>query len=177
MSRALAWAQPRAHRHQRRGSRRSSDEDSEKGLDGSEPETFEDEEEGQERVGLGRSGGRYWGFFGEDDESYFALPPTPPADHTLPFPHSLPTPAVSAQSLSRGSSRSDRRRRNRSTDLQGGPADGWWVRVYRTWISSGTGTGKTTEVLRELGWTVALLAGLFVVSFLLVVYALQSMPM
>jgi hypothetical protein len=44
-------------------------------------------------------------------------------------------------------------------------------------VSSGSGTVKTTEVLRELGWTVAFLAALFVVSFLLVVYALQSMPM
>lgn len=182
VSRALFWGKS-AHRRERRGSRRSSDEDSEKGLDGSEEETFDDDED-QPRVGLGGSGGRYWGLFGEGDEdnqtNYFNLPPTPPHDsgdlQDVPYPQSLPTPALSTQSLSRGSSRR-RRRRERTSDLQGGPADGWWVRVYRTWIATGTGTGKTTEVLRELGWTVAFLAGLFIVSFLVVVYAIQSMPM
>ncbi|RSH78160.1 uncharacterized protein EHS24_002619 [Apiotrichum porosum] len=182
VTRVLSWAQPVGHRRERTG--RTSDDDSEKGLDGSEEEEpFDDEDDGP-RVGVGRNVGRYWGLFGDGDpdNSYFGLPPTPPDDEgitmsELPYPNSLPTPALSTQSLSRGGSRSSRRsRRNRSTDLRGGPSDGWWVRVYRTYLSNGSGTGKTAEALRELGWTVALLAGLFVVSFLIVLYAVQTLP-
>lgn len=183
VSRVMSWAQPiGSHRRERRSSRRSSDDDSEKGLDGSEEEEpFDDEEDGP-RVGVGRNAGRYWGLFGDGtgDDSYFSMPPTPPDEDTSmsELTASLPTPALSTQSLSRDGSRRGRRsRRNLSTQLQGGPADGWWVRVYRTYVSGGgSSTGKTAEVIRELGWTVAFLAGLFVVSFLLVVYAVQSMP-
>jgi hypothetical protein len=112
-----------------------------------------------------------------DSPSYFALPPTPPDDRQfdqLGYPGSLPTPAISSQSLSHGGPSKRQRRASRAAALKQAQADGWWVKLYR--VVSESGNGKTAQVLRELGWTVALLVALFVVSFLLVVYAVMSMP-
>lgn len=191
VNRVWSWAKPNPRRgHARRDSRRSlSDEDSEKGLDGSEIDDFLDDDN-DTHVGMGSMSrsGRYWGLFSSgpaqssppDTPTYFTLPPTPPVEEQcdLPFPQSLPTPALSTRSLSGQPHRSGRpRRTSRAAALQQEPADGWWVKVYRTIVSSnGSGSGKTAQVLRELGWTVALLAGLFVVSLLLVIYGVRSIP-
>ncbi|KAL1412550.1 hypothetical protein Q8F55_000296 [Vanrija albida] len=184
VSHLISWTKPRSHRPQR--DRRSSDEDSEKGLDGSEEDEAFDDDDGQMRVGMGRRGSRYWGFFSppegsvtspESPNSYFALPTRPDERRrsSLAYPLSLPTPALSTQSLSHSTSRTRRRAASRAAALaEQEPADGWWVKVYRT-VTAG-GSGKTAEVLRELGWTVSILAGLFVLSFLLVLYTLQSLP-
>lgn len=174
-NRAMSWAQPKRQRRSRRRSH-ASDDDSEKGLNGSEDEEEFDEKHEDESLRTNRG----WALFGPgsrtpDSPSYFALPPTPPDERdcdNLGYPASLPTPAISTQSLSHGRRQ---RRASRAAALKEAQADGWWVKVYRT--VSVSGSGKTAEVLRELGWTVALLAGLFVVSFLLVLYAVSSMPM
>lgn len=188
VNRVLSWANPPRRGHARHDSRRSlSDEDSEKGLDGTEIDEFFDEED-DSLVGIGSvsRSGRYWGLFSNgaqqpespDTPTYFTLPPTPPVEEQcdLPFPQSLPTPALSTRSLSGRSRHGRPRRSSRAAAVQSQPVDGWWVKVYRTIVSSGSGSGKTTEVLRELGWTVAFLAGLFVVSLLLVFYAISSIP-
>lgn len=175
-SRVLSWTQPKRQRRSRRRSH-ASDDDSEKGLNGSEDEQEYDEKDDDETFARTNRG---WGLFNpgtrtSDSPSYFALPPTPPDDRQCDsgYPGSLPTPALSTQSLSHGPRRS--RRASRAAALKEAQADGWWVKVYRT--VSVSGSGKTAEVLRELGWTVAMLAGLFVVSFLLVLYSVSSMPM
>lgn len=166
VSKVMKWG-PKRKRSQRRR-RRPSDEDSEKGL------ASDEEDEGEKKGG-------YWGLFDSEhrrgSESYFALPPTPPEEPTEIYPNSLPTPTLSAQSLSHPSSTRRQRRASRAAALQAQtPADGWWVKVYRS-VSGASGShGKTAEVLRELGWTVAMLAGLFVVSFMLVLYSVSSMP-
>lgn len=174
-TRVLSWSGPELQRRSRRRSH-ASDDDSEKGLNGSEGEEEFDEKDDET---LNRTS-RGWALFGPgtrtpDSPSYFALPPTPPDERQcdMGFPASLPTPALSTQSLSHGPRR--HRRASRAATLKEAQADGWWVKVYRT--VSVSGSGKTAQVLRELGWTVALLAGLFVVSFLLVLYAVSSMPM
>lgn len=172
VSRVMAWTgRGAARRDEYQRKRRPSDQDSEKGLDGSEEdEKFDDDDEPR---------GKYWGLFDSEQRrqsvSYFTLPPTPPDDcPDAPYPLSLPTPTLSAQSLSHPTKR--QRRASRAAALQAAtPADGWWAKVYRS-VSGSSGNGKTAEVLRELGWTVALLAGLFVVSFMLVLYAITSMP-
>ncbi|WOO82184.1 uncharacterized protein LOC62_04G005683 [Vanrija pseudolonga] len=185
VSHLISWTKPRSSHRSTRDGRRSSDEDSEKGLDGSEEDEAFDDDDGQTRVGMGRRGSRYWGFFSpegavtspDSPNSYFALPTRPDERRrsSIAYPLSLPTPALSTQSLSHGNSRTRRRAASRAAALaEQEPADGWWVKVYRT-VTAG-GSGKTAEVLRELGWTVSILAGLFVLSFLLVLYTLQSLP-
>ncbi|TXT12986.1 hypothetical protein VHUM_01387 [Vanrija humicola] len=174
VSHLISWTKTRSHRSTRDG-RRSSDEDSEKGLDGSEEDEAFDDDDGQTRVGIGRREGAVT--TPDSPNSYFALPTRTDERRrsSVAYPLSLPTPALSTQSLSHSNSRTRRRAASRAAALaQQEPADGWWVKVYRT-VTAG-GSGKTAEVLRELGWTVSILAGLFVLSFLLVLYTLQSLP-
>lgn len=177
-SRVISWVRPKRQRRSRRRSH-ASDDDSEKGLNASEDEEeFDEKDEGENRARSSRMWSLLPGSHTPDSGSYFALPPTPPDDHPydqLGYPASLPTPAISSQSLSHGGSTRRQRRASRAAALKEAQADGWWVKVYRT--VSVSGSGKTAQVLRELGWTVGLLALLFVVSFLLVLYAVMSMPM
>jgi hypothetical protein len=44
-----------------------------------------------------------------------------------------------------------------------------------SWV--GRGSGKTGEVIRELGWTVGLLVSLFFLTLGLVFWMIKSMPM
>lgn len=175
-SRVISWVRPKRQRRSRRRSH-GSDEDSEKGLNGSEGEEELDEKDGSEAP---TRSGRVWnlipGSRTPDSPNYFALPPTPPDD--CPYDQmgctSLPTPAISSQSLSHNGPTKRQRRASRAAALKQAQADGWWVKVYRT--VSVSGSDKTAEVLRELGWTVGLLVLLFIVSLLLAVYAFMSMP-
>ncbi|BEI82665.1 hypothetical protein CcaverHIS002_0305330 [Cutaneotrichosporon cavernicola] len=174
-SRVISWVRPKRQRRSRRPSY-GSDNDSEKGLNGSEDEEFDEKDGGDTRTRSGPEWNVIPGSRLPDSPSYFALPPTPPDDcpyDQMGYP-SLPTPAISSQSLSHGGPTKRQRRASRAAALKQAQADGWWVKVYRT--VSVSGSGKTAEVLRELGWTVGLLALLFVVSFSLVVYAVMSMP-
>lgn len=125
------------------------------------------------RAGLAK--GRYWGLSDEDEDAgYFSLPPTPPeADPTTGYPPfsnggpSLPTPALSTRSLSR--KRSGRRRHLHAG--QDGGGHGWLRHLF----SFGSGT-KTGEVIRELGWTVGILAIAFLVTLGLVLWLVKGMP-
>ncbi|CAK9783237.1 hypothetical protein CC85DRAFT_299022 [Cutaneotrichosporon oleaginosum] len=175
-TRVISWVRPKRRRSRRRS--HASDDDSEKGFNGSEDEEeFDEKDEGENRPRSSRVWNLLPGSRTPDSPSYFTLPPTPPDDRqydNLGFPASLPTPAISSQSLSHGGSVRRQRRASRAAALKEAQADGWWVKVYRT--VSVSGSGKTAQVLRELGWTVGLLALLFVVSFLLVLYAVMSMP-
>jgi hypothetical protein len=184
----------RSHRHEGDARRRAS-EDSEKGLDGDEG--VSDELESRESVESlrVREGGRYWGLWGSDDvdrnSGYFSLPPTPPDEK--PEPNlagfeaalqasqfrsditSLPTPALSASSLSRGDSRSKKLRKAKRFFVNDGGRQGLLASIGQAWI--GCGTGKTGEVIKGLGWTVGFLAGLFVVSLGLAFLLLRGLPM
>ncbi len=176
-SRVISWVRPKRQRRSRRRSH-ASDDDSEKGLNGSEDEEeFDEKDEGDSHTRSSRVWSLLPGSRTPDSPSYFALPPTPPDDRQfdqLGYPGSLPTPAISSQSLSHGGPSKRQRRASRAAALKEAQADGWWMKLYR--VVSESGNGKTAQVLRELGWTVALLVALFVVSFLLVVYAVMSMP-
>ena len=170
------WIKPKRHRLVRRAS-----EDSEKGLVGDDGEGDLDTIDSVESTvrtssdSIGRDG-RYW----IDDKGYFSLPPTPPKTHDDEFAASLggpsrttlPTPALSRSSLSRLG--------QKSTWTPGtAERDGWWSVVYRVWagITPSNSGGKTGEVIRELGWTVALMAGMFVVTAAVALWMIQCMPM
>jgi hypothetical protein len=192
--RLARWVRPSQAHHLRR---RGSDDDSEKGLDadedisadsgGSVARTSEDSL---------RRNGRYWGVWDKnepEEDGYFSLPPTPPeekaqaslADFEAALADanisgaSLPTPALSTRSLSRTGSKS--RRGADLRDREGAERDGWLTTVYGLWTHLGSGRrgggGKTAEVLRDLGWTVALLVGLFVVTAATALWMIQALPM
>ena len=192
ISRLARWIRPSTI-HRRRG----SDEDSEKALDESEDISADSggsvARTSEDSI---RRNGKYWGKWGNgegenEEEGYFSLPPTPPEEkpetslaqfetalrESRPgVGASLPTPALSTRSLSRSSSK----RRARATT--GEDRDGWLATVVNLWSNLGGSnsprTGKkTAEVLRELGWTVALLVGLFVVTAAMVAFLIQGMPM
>jgi hypothetical protein len=188
ISRLANWVRPGGAGRQQAYDRRSS-EDSERGLS----EEDNDPTGSVESVGTTRAstesyragqgkGGKYWGLSDEDDDAgYFSLPPTPPEEtaangSTVQYPpfsigSSLPTPALSTQSLSRPRVRSSRRhhqRDNRRDDT----GHGWLKHL----LSFGSGT-KTGQVIRELGWTVGILAMSFLVTLGLVLYLVQGMPM
>lgn len=127
----------------------------------------------------------------EEEGGYFSLPPTPPdekppaslADFEAALNRSegiggsLPTPALSTRSLSRHGSK----RRNRiAVDREGEVAQGWLATVLNIWTNLGNRRrpgGKTAEVLRDLGWTVALLIGLFLVTAGTALWMIQALPM
>lgn len=130
------------------------------------------------------SRGRYWGIWASEDKAstsdqdpdgYFSSPPTPP-DNDLDTRRgsqefaealllangkiaSLPTPAISAHSLSRG--RSPERMK---LGVIAGIVAGW-------------GRGKTGAVLRELGWTVGILILGFFGSLGVALWLLKTLPM
>ena len=186
LKRILSFFRPPQHRVIPR--RRDSETDSEKGLDTSEEDaTMSTNRTSEDSL---RRGGKYWGLWasrdGEDhDSGYFSLPPTPPDERNelnngfsdgLAFPASLPTPALSATSLSRGDSK---RRKKRWT---GAAADetaesGWLSKVGLTLFSSNRRSGKTSEVLKELGWTVGILVGMFFITGAVALWMIQGMPM
>ena len=194
--RLARWVRPAPTHHLRR---RGSDEDSEKGLDadedisadstGSAARTSEDSL---------RRNGRYWGVWDKnepEEDGYFSLPPTPPEEKAQASladfegaladaginGGSLPTPALSTRSLSRMGSKKRSRRAADARDREGAERDGWLTTVYGLWRSLGSGRrgggGKTAEVLRDLGWTVALLVGLFVVTAATALWMIQALPM
>ncbi|ORY34635.1 hypothetical protein BCR39DRAFT_513720 [Naematelia encephala] len=135
--------------------------------------------------------GRYWGLWGSssDDEApdggYFSMPPTPPPEGDSKRNSlgdfraallasgrttSLPTPALSSTSLSGGGVQKGYRRSQRRDGL----AYGWWKTVYDAWARYTP--GKTAEVLKELGWTVGMLVGLFFVTLGGVIWLISGMP-
>lgn len=199
LQRLARWVRPQQPYLHRRG----SDDDSEKGLDADEDLDVSADSSGsvaRTSEDSLRRNGRYWGMWDksdQDEDGYFSLPPTPPEEKppanlaefeaalaaTRPgVADTLPTPALSTKSLSRmGSSKRDRsRRRADARDAEGAERDGWLSMVVNLWRSLGNGRrsgGKTGEVLRDLGWTVALLVGLFVVTGATALWMIQAMPM
>ncbi|WVQ84760.1 hypothetical protein IAT38_006917 [Cryptococcus sp. DSM 104549] len=208
--RPSAHPHPGGYYHTRRTS--SDADDSEKGLNGSEDETLTFESENTTRASEEsvRRGGRYWLSWGSEGEGeaggegYFSLPATPPENTAyaefeaalhrgaggapLPASATLPTPALSAKSLSRGDSkreklrkalrRSPSSRRSRVGIAAGdeGSGNGWLTAVWTRGSGSGSGSGKMREVLRELGWTVGLLVATFFVTAGIVLWLIQGMP-
>lgn len=178
LSRLAIWVRPGQNGDL--GYDRRSSEDSERGLS---------EEDGDhtgsiDSVGTTRASaesyrasqgkGRYWGLSDEDEYAgYFSLPPTPPEETSItgypPFSQdgSLPTPALSAQSLSR--KRSGRRRVHQT---RGDNTRNGWLRHL---LSYGSGT-KTGQVIRELGWTVGILVISFLVTLGLILWLVKGMP-
>jgi hypothetical protein len=172
---SLVRPEPR-HKPRRRGS-----EDSEKGLDDT---TSLESVTSQSFDGSPKPiPGKYWGIWKSEEEGsdgYFSLPSTPPeekaesssAEFELALHSagrstaSLPTPALSTHSLSTG-------RRRRLARREAG--DGWLRTLLFSWV--GRGSGKTGEVIRELGWTVGLLVGLFFLTLGVVFWMIKSMPM
>ena len=161
--RLTTWARPRRHGHA--AVRRGSD-DSEKGLD----------------VGPGQGRSDWWGKAGRDtDSGYFSLPPTPPEEkpETMAYDFatalkgvpSLPTPALSSRSLSKPRSRDSHRHQHK------GAREGWLRTVYNVWAGCGGSSGKTGEVMRELGWTVGLLVGMFFVTGAMALWTISGLPM
>jgi hypothetical protein len=182
---------PRAYNRYRRGS--DEDADSEKGLTGDEGEVESDQTTASSSEGVQVDKGRYWGLWasgGRSDaaDGYFSLPATPP-DYDLHDSAgkeidllaandkfaSLPTPALSAHSLSR--SRSGRRSNSPvGTRLRARITDGWLRGVLSGWVGGGT-SGKSGAVLRELGWTLGVLILGFVTSLGIALWLLKSLPM
>lgn len=176
LTRFTQWVKPSKRRRVER--RRISEDDSEKGMseDGGDPA------ESLESVGTTRASmdsfrrGKFWGLSDEDeDPGYFSLPPTPPEEKdSIPLDlssfsqgTSLPTPALSTRSLSK-----PRTGRRELHTRQENSSRGW----LRHLLSYGSGT-KTGQVIRELGWTVGLLAALFLFTGGLVLYLIKGMPM
>lgn len=188
--RLTSWALPKRtanyHGHH-------PDSDSEKGyseeeldsLDSTETATISTTRTSMDSNHVVHGKGAYWGL-GEDDgdSGYFSLPPTPPEEKESlglrPYFDGtddiglagLPTPALSAHSLSQF-----KPRRKKRAKLQGGGEDaasrlGWLKHL----ASFGSGT-KTGEVIRELGWTVGILVGSFVVTAGIVLWMIKGMPM
>lgn len=148
------------------GRRGSDDEtDSEKGLmdEDSDPTTATSSED------LNRKGG-YWGIWASEEtpaDGYFSLPPSPPTRAADSFElQSLPTPALSAHSLSRRAASPIRTRIR----------DGWLRGVASKWVGGG-GRGKTGMVMRELGWTLGMLILGFITSLGMALWLLKSLPM
>jgi len=125
------------------------------------------------RAGHGR--GKFWGMSDEDEDGYFSLPPTPPEEKdsigldlsSFGQGASLPTPALSTRSLSK-----PRTTRRPPQTRQDNSSRGW----LRHLLSYGSGT-KTGQVIRELGWTVGLLAALFFITGGVALYMIKGMPM
>jgi hypothetical protein len=181
LSRFAKWVKPSK---KRRVDRRISEDDSEKGMseeDGGDPaESLGSVGTTRTSVDSLRHGrSRFWfsDGDGEEDEDggYFSLPPTPPEEKdsiSLDFAFaqgsSLPTPALSTRSLSK--SRPTRRRPVVRRDDNAG--SGWLRHLLR--FGSGT---KTGQVIRDLGWTVGILAALFFVTGGIALWLIKGMPM
>lgn len=155
------YVRPSSFSHHSYARHEPSDVDSEKGLNGSEDETE------------------------ESSVSYFTLPPTPPEQSefssfasALPS-DSLPTPTLSTQSLSRDEPKRGKLRRafRRRSGLEGDNGNGLLSAVWSKVMGSGGGNGKLSEVLRDLGWIVGVLALTFVVTLGIVIWLIQGMPM
>ncbi|OXC68134.1 hypothetical protein AYX13_03345 [Cryptococcus neoformans] len=156
----LNYVRPSSFSHHSYARHEPSDVDSEKGLNGSEDETE------------------------ESSISYFTLPPTPPEQSefssfasALPS-NSLPTPALSTKSLSRDEPKRGKLRKafRRRSGLEGDNGNGLLSAVWSKVMGSGGGNGKLSEVLRDLGWIVGILALTFVVTLGIVVWLVQGMP-
>lgn len=162
-------------------SRRNSDE-SDKGVDSAE-ERVDGEGSLDSLVSRGSVDstrrGKNWMFWSSSSSSegdgYFSLPATPTeeVDQAFGGMASLPTPALSTASLSKGDSRSKRFRK--AGVAQENAKAGWLPYVLGS--MAGFTRGQTGEVLRELGWTVGILSIAFVVTLGLVVWMVKSMPM
>jgi hypothetical protein len=90
--------------------------------------------------------------------------------HGMGFIPSLPTPAISGQSLSRGVAKRLKLRNNADGDSRG------WLKTVLG-LLMGAGRGKTGKVLRELGWTLVLLVVMFFVTGWLALWMIQGLPM
>jgi hypothetical protein len=199
--RLVSWAKPK---HVSSYQRRRSDSDSEKGLseeeldgaDTTETATTSTSRTSVDSLGVGvgavgaggAKGAKYWGLGEDEDDGYFSLPPTPPDERNSDIiePNaffnvasgyaSLPTPALSAHSLSKHNRRhNNRAARDQSRDLNTSSAAsslGWLKHL----LSVGSGT-KTGDVVRELGWTVGILVMSFVVTAGMALWMLQGLPM
>lgn len=146
---------------------RRGSEDSEKGLDLLEEESSSTGTRGSTEE---KPRGKFHGAWTGEDDGYFSLPPTPTEgeldEKQLAFGEalaragkgfaSLPTPALSRHSLS-------------------APARtwGWWSNL----ITRLQWDAKTGAVVRELGWTVAVLVIGFCVTLGMVVGFLGGLPM
>ncbi|WWC65997.1 uncharacterized protein I303_108619 [Kwoniella dejecticola CBS 10117] len=183
----LSWVKPKKQRRVTLGHRRGSDDDSEKGLVGS------DEDEGRVSEEYMRQPGKYWGMWEstnanvkEESSDYFELPPTPPAEEESAsqfraelsqngyYPATLPTPALSTKSLSRDNSKRNKLKkvfRQRDEVETAGNSRGWLTNIL-----AGYRGGKTAVVLKELGWTVGILVMTFFVTAGLVFWLIGSMP-
>ena len=175
------WIKPPQHHLVRRDS-----SDSEKGVkDGERDEELETSESSGSTVrtsveSSSRGGGRYWMNEGRSaDSGYFSLPPTPPGrsedpgfSHQMPSPAypTLPTPALSTSLSKRSGWKGSQVIVER---------DGWWALVYRVWrgITPQSSGGKAGELIRESGWTVALMGAVFVGTAIMAVWMIQCMPM
>ncbi|ORX37615.1 hypothetical protein BD324DRAFT_608172 [Kockovaella imperatae] len=174
--RLASWLrQPTPHRLVRRPS-----EDSEKGVGPGESEEIEIiDSVGSMRTSTESFGrdGQYW----MDDGStrgYFSLPRTSSPGYNDQYSPSasslrttLPTPALSTSSLSSSIGR-------KPTALGSPERHGWWSLVYKIWAGMipQTAGGKTAEVIRDLGWTVALLAGVFIATASVALWLIRCMP-
>ncbi|WVR07960.1 hypothetical protein IAU60_005003 [Kwoniella sp. DSM 27419] len=197
--RFVDWVKPRRHRYDKMAYRRGSEDNSEKGLNGSEEELSDSRGSDESQ----RGPGRYWGLSdagsAETSSGYFSLPPSPPEESDKypefgaalyaktgsqggsgPGRMSLPTPALSTRSLSRGGSGRARGRnklrkvfrRSRAGEEEDGR--GWLSAILDIW--AGYKGGKTAEVLKELGWTVGILVATFFVTAGIVLWLIQGMP-
>ncbi|WWC92690.1 uncharacterized protein L201_007649 [Kwoniella dendrophila CBS 6074] len=195
----LGWVKPKKQKYDGMSHRRGSDDESEKGLIGSD----EDNEGAIGRASIEslQRPGKYWGIWNgasTNDENtetagnYFTLPPTPPLEedenrsrfeaalnpnNRTAYIPSLPTPALSAKSLSRDNSKRNKLRkvfRQTEHNNVNDHSHGWLTTLLNT--SAGHRGGKTAEVLKELGWTVGILVGTFFVTAGLVLWLIQSMP-
>lgn len=178
LARFAQWVKPSKRRKVER--RRTSEDDSEKGMSeedgGDHAESLGSVGTTRTSIDSSRAGhgrGKFWGMSDEDEDGYFSLPPTPPEEKdsiTLDLNSfgqgtSLPTPALSTRSLSKP-------RSTRRPPRQDNSSRGW----LRHLLSYGSGT-KTGQVIRELGWTVGLLAALFFVTGGVALYMIKGMPM
>lgn len=185
--RLAKWVRPRPRQHllaQRRGS-----EDSEKGLDASDQSSLDSGVTRTSEDSI-RQNEQYWGDgssrkSSDHDSGYFSLPPTPPDDKgETRIPElaaafqmaegSLPTPALSSRSLSRSGSKRDVLQGLRGL-RDSKPGDGWSGSEYGVWSRSGT--GRTGEVMREMGWTVGMLTGLLFVTAAMALWLIKGLPM
>lgn len=172
--------------------------DSEKGMgDGDAASIHSVHTRSSEDSARSSSRSSFWGLWKSQEtdstdgtDGYFSLPPTPPPeDEEKPAPSlsqfeaaltsahgnraqerypSLPTPALSTRSLSR---RDGRTGGGRSVSPASGRG-GWLKAVFMKW-----GSGKTGEVIRELGWTVGGLVALFFVTLGVALWMVRSLPM
>lgn len=157
-------------RHGEPLSRQDSNTDSEKGLDTSESSSS------SRRISEDSSNtsnppvrlARFWGSENDQENDYFSLPPSPTLEgndgNEEGFIPSLPTPALSAHSLSRGGTK-----RTQSMARSG------WSRLFNGYV--GERDPRTAQVIRQMAGTIGVLASLFVITLGMAVWLVASMPM